>query len=294
MEDFYVEDLSRKEIIFKVFITLIIVGCAVVLGIYLIGANSLHIKKEIKIEVGNTLSKKVSDYVTGKLNNTTEYTIKVDGLKLGEVVEKTGEYKYTVKYNHQIKEGKIIVIDTKAPEVTTQDVTIGPDDDYELDDFIKSCNDYSKPCKVTLKDDKDYTEVGIYNLTLIIEDQSGNKTEKTASLTIKEGYSLKEVKESNLNIASTEPAIEDFKDEYAFIKFDKAYENDDESEAYNYMLELITEDLNKYVPSEYAGATVVDQETIELLNKYGYVVGYAFKVKLSNGEETYLKNNQEN
>ncbi|MCR5483761.1 MAG: hypothetical protein K6E99_05105 [Bacilli bacterium] len=293
MEDFYVEDLSRKEIIFKVFITLIIVGCAVVLGIYLIGANSLHIKKEIKIEVGNTLSKKVSDYVTGKLNNTTEYTIKVDGLKLGEVVEKTGEYKYTVKYNHQIKEGKIIVIDTKAPEVTTQDVTIGPDDDYELDDFIKSCNDYSKPCKVTLKDDKDYTEVGIYNLTLIIEDQSGNKTEKTASLTIKEGYSLKEVKESNLNIASTEPAIEDFKDEYAFIKFDKAYENDDESEAYNYMLELITEDLNKYIPSEYAGATVVDQETIELLNKYGYVVGYAFKVKLSNGEETYLKNNQE-
>ncbi len=289
MEDFYVEDLSRKEIIFKVFITLIIVGCAVVLGIYLIGANSLHIKKEIKIEAGSTLSKKVSDYVTGKLNNTTEYTIKVEGLKLGEVVEKTGEYKYTVKYNRQIKEGKIVVIDTKAPEVTTQDVTIGPDDDYELDDFIKSCNDYSKPCKVTLKDDKDYTEVGIYNLTLIIEDQSGNKTEKTASLTIKEGYSLKEVKESNLNIASTEPAIEDFKDEYAFIKFDKAYENDDESEAYNYMLELITEDLNKYIPSEYAGATIVDQETIELLNKYGYVVGYAFKVKLSNGEETYLK-----
>lgn len=289
MDEFYVEDLSRKEIIFKVFITLIIVGCAVVLGIYLIGANSLHIKKEIKIEAGSTLSKKVSDYVTGKLNNTTEYTIKVEGLKLGEVVEKTGEYKYTVKYNRQIKEGKIIVIDTKAPEVTTQDVTIGPDDDYELDDFIKSCNDYSKPCKVTLKDDKDYTEVGIYNLTLIIEDQSGNKTEKTASLTIKEGYSLKEVKESNLNIASTEPAIEDFKDEYAFIKFDKAYENDDESEAYNYMLELITEDLNKYIPSEYAGATIVDQETIELLNKYGYVVGYAFKVKLSNGEETYLK-----
>ena len=289
MDEFYVEDLSRKEIIFKVFITLIIVGCAVVLGIYLIGANSLHIKKEIKIEAGSTLSKKVSDYVTGKLNNTTEYTIKVEGLKLGEVVEKTGEYKYTVKYNRQIKEGKIVVIDTKAPEVTTQDVTIGPDDDYELDDFIKTCNDYSKPCKVTLKDDKDYTEVGIYNLVLVVEDQSGNKTEKSATLTIKEGYSLKQVKESNLNIDHTEPSIDDFKDEYAFVKFDKAYENDDESEAYNYMLELITEDLNKYIPSEYAGATIVDQETIELLNKYGYVVGYAFKVKLSNGEETYLK-----
>ena len=289
MDEYYVEDLSKKEIVFKVIITLVIAVCAIFLGIYLIGMNSLHIKKEIKLEVGSTLSKKVSDYVTSKMKNATEYTIKVEGLKLGEAVEKTGEYKYTVKYNHQIKEGKIVVVDTKAPEVTTQDVMIGPDDDYELDDFIKTCNDYSKPCKVTLKDDKDYKEPGIYNLVLIIEDQSGNKTEKTAALTIKEGYSLKQVKESNLNIAYTDPKIEDFKDEYAFIKFDKAYENDDESEAYNYMLELITEDMNQYIPSEYAGTTIVEQETIELFNKYGYVVGYAFKVKLSNGEETYLK-----
>ena len=289
MDEYYVEDLSKKEIVFKLFITIIIVGCAVILGFYLIGMNSLHIKKEIKLEVGTTLSKKVSDYVTGKLKNTTEYTIKVDGLKLGEVVEKTGEYRYTVKYNHQIKEGKIVVVDTKAPEVTTQDVTIGPDDDYELDDFIKTCNDYSKPCKVTLKDDKDYKEPGIYNLVLVVEDQSGNKTEKTAALTIKEGYSLKQVKESNLNIDHTEPAIENFKDEDVFIKFDKAYENDDESDAYNYLLDLLTEDMNQYIPSEYTGATIVEQETIELFNKYGYVVGYAFKVKLSNGEETYLK-----
>ncbi len=289
MDDFYVEDLSKKEIVFKIFITLVIVGCAILLGMYLIGKNSLHIKKEIKLEAGSTLSKKVSDYVTGRLNNTTEYTIKVEGLKLGEVVEKTGEYKYTVKYNHQIKEGKIVVVDTKAPEVTTQDVTIGVDDDYELDDFIKTCNDYSKPCKVTLKEDKDYKEAGIYNLALIVEDQSGNKTEKTASLTIKEGYSLKEVKETNLNIAMTEPEVEGFKDEYAFIKFDKAYENEDDSYAYNYLLELLTENMNKYIPSEYAGTTIMEQETIELLNKYGYVVGYAFKVKLSNGVETYLK-----
>ena len=52
--------------------------------------------------------------------------------------------------------------------------------------------------------------------------------------------------------------------------------------------------MSQYIPSEYAGNAISEQETIEVLNKYGYVIGYAFKVKLSNGVETYLKNNQEN
>ena len=295
MDDFYVEDLSKKEILFKLFITIVVVVSAVLLCMYLIGKNSLHIKKEIKLEAGSVLSKKVSDYVTSKVTNSTFYTIKVDGLKLGEKVEKIGEYKYTVKYNNLIKEGKIIIVDTKAPEVVTQDVLIGPEDDYELDDFIKTCNDYSKPCKVTSKEDKDYTEVGEYNLNLIIEDQAGNKTEKTAKLTIKEGYSLQKVKESDLNYASTDPEIEGFKEEYIFKKFDKAYdEQDDTTEASEYLFDILTEDMTKYIPSNFSGSTIMEQQTIEVLNKYGYVIGYAFKVKLSNGEETYLKNNQEN
>ena len=52
--------------------------------------------------------------------------------------------------------------------------------------------------------------------------------------------------------------------------------------------------MTKYIPSNFSGSTIMEQQTIEVLNKYGYVIGYAFKVKLSNGEETYLKNNQEN
>jgi hypothetical protein len=74
-------------------------------------------------------------------------------------------------------------------------------------------------------------------------------------------------------------------------KFDKAYdEQDDTTEASEYLFDILTEDMTKYIPSEYSGATIVEQQTIEVLNKYGYVIGYAFKVKLSNGEETYLRN----
>ena len=186
MDDFYLEETSKKEIFFKIFITLIIVACAVLLGMYLIGKNSLHINKEITVEVGDTLSKKVSDYVLGKIKNTTEYKIKVDKLKLGEKVEKTGEYKYTVKYNNHIKEGVIKVVDTKAPVVSVQDLTVGLNEDYDLDDFVTSCEDYSKPCTIQLKDDKEYTSVGTYDITLVISDTFNNKTEKKAKLTIKE------------------------------------------------------------------------------------------------------------
>lgn len=295
MDDFYLEETSKKEIFLKIFITLIIVACAVLLGMYLIGKNSLHINKEITVEVGDTLSKKVSDYVLGKIKNTTEYKIKVEKLKLGEKVEKTGEYKYTVKYNNHIKEGVIKVVDTKPPVVSVQDLTVGLNEDYDLDDFVTSCEDYSKPCTIQLKDDKEYTSVGTYDVTLVISDTFNNKIEKKAKLTIKEGYSLKNVKESDTSIVSMEPNIDDFKDEYIFKKFDKAsIPDDEESIAEEYLYEIINDDMSKYIPSEYVGSSIINQETIELFNKYGYIVGYAFKVKLSNGEETYLKNNQEN
>ena len=295
MDDFYLEETSKKEIVFKVFITLIIVACAVLLGMYLIGKNSLHINKEITVEVGDTLSKKVSDYVLGKIKNTTEYKIKVEKLKLGEKVEKTGEYKYTVKYNNHIKEGVIKVVDTKPPVVSVQDLTVGLNEDYDLDDFVTSCEDYSKPCTIQFKDDKEYTSVGTYDVTLVISDTFNNKTEKKAKLTIKDGYSLKSVKESDTSIVSMEPNVDDFKDEYIFKKFDKAsMPDDEESIAEEYLYEIINDDMSKYIPSEYSGSSIINQETIELFNKYGYIVGYAFKVKLSNGEETYLKNNQEN
>jgi hypothetical protein len=92
-----------------------------------------------------------------------------------------------------------------------------------------------------------------------------------------------------------DPNVDDFKDEYIFEKFDKAsMPDDEESIAEEYLYEIINDDMSKYIPSEYSGSSIINQETIELLNKYGYIVGYAFKVKLSNGEETYLKNNQEN
>lgn len=290
MEDFYVEELSKKEIFFKLFITLIVIVCAVLLGMYLMKKNTLHIKKEISLEVGSTLPKKAKDYVTSKIISDSDYKIEVEGYKLGDTLDKVGEYKYSVKTKTQIREGIIKVVDTTAPEVEVQNLIVGTDEGYNLDDFIVSCKDYSMPCNVTTKEDKDYEEVGTYNLNLIISDNAGNKTEKKASLTIKDGYSRADTLTSDTKIAKTEPSYDDFVEEYAFKLFDKAVPAGEDNEAEKYLLSLLEEDLNKYIPEKYAGTHIVANETIELFNKSGYTVGYAFRATLSNGEIVYLEN----
>ena len=289
MDDFYVEDLSKKEIFFKLFITAVVIACAVLLGLYLLKKNTLHIKNEISIEVGSKLPKKAHDYVTSKIISDGDYKIEVEGYNLGDVLDKVGEYKYTVKTKTQIREGKIKVVDTVPPEVEVEDITIGTDEGYHLDDFVVSCKDYSMPCTVTAKDDKDYEEVGTYKLDLLIADNQGNKTEKKVTLTIKDGYSRKDTLMSDTKIAKTEPSYDDFKEEYAFKLFDKAIPEGEDNEAEKYLLSLLEEDLNKYIPSSHAGTYIVANETIELFNKHGYTVGYAFRATLSNGEIVYLE-----
>ena len=288
MEDFYVEELSKKEIVFKVIITIIVLACAVLLGIYLLNKNTLHIKGELTFEAGSTLPTKVSEYVTSKIISDGDFKIEVEGYKLGDKLTTVGEYKYTVKTNNNYKEGKIKVIDTKAPSVKVENLTVGTDEKYSLDDFIVACEDYSMPCTVTLKEDKDYTESGSYDLVLVISDKQNNKVEKNVKLTIKDGYSRKDEIAKDLTVVSTEPSIEGFKEEDAFVIFDKAYAHEDKY-AEKYLLELLeSEDLNKYIPSGYSG-TIVDNQTIELFNKSGYTVGYAFKATLSSGDVVYLK-----
>ena len=290
MEDYYVEELTNKQIIFKVIITLVVVACAILLGLYLLNKNTLHIKEELTFEAGSILPTKVSEYVTSKIISDSDFKIEVDGYNLGDKLTTVGEYKYSVKTNNCYKEGKIKVIDTTSPTVKIENLTVGVNEEYVLDDFIASCEDYSMPCTVTLKEDKDYTEKGEYELVLVISDKENNKVEKNAKLIIKENYSRKNEIAKDLKVASTDPEIDDFKEENAFVIFDKAYADEDKY-AEEYLLDLLeSTDLNKYIPAGHSG-TIVDNQTIELLNKSGYVVGYAFKVTLSSGDVVYLKNN---
>ena len=63
------------------------------------------------------------------------------------------ERKIIIDDNPLIKNilGDVEVKDTKAPEVELQNLIVGLDEEYEPDEFIAVCNEYSKPCTASFK-----------------------------------------------------------------------------------------------------------------------------------------------
>ena len=99
----------------------------------------------------------------------------------GEVdPSKKGDQIITYSFRHQKEAVKVVVEDTKGPELQVKDFTCDCVGDVTAADFIKSAKDEDK-FFVTLKGDS--KQAGRHTVTLIAEDESGNKTEKNAVLT---------------------------------------------------------------------------------------------------------------
>lgn len=295
MEDYYYEATSKKEVIFKLFLGLVIVACFVLLIIFMINKDNVSIKKNIELEAGEVLPKDVNFYVSSKITNESDYTVTVKDLTLGEKVTTAGKYNYKVEYKDKVLKGTITVKDTTPPRVEVSDLTIGVDEDYNPDDFLTKCEDYSKPCTVIIKDEKDESlnkKAGEYKVDLIITDTFDNKTTKTAKLIVKENYSRTIEALKDTTFVATNPEVEDITTKDAFKMYDHAFIDDPhESKEYEDIYEVLETDLREYLPEEYSGLNIVNQEIIYMYNRHGFIVGFAVRVQLSSGETIYLHKN---
>lgn len=293
MDDFYYEDTSGKSVVIKLLVGLVIVACVVLLSIYLINRGKLNVKT-IKLEVGSAIPTNVSSYVKGEIKDADEYTVKVNGYNLGDETTKTGEIEFTVTHIRETKKGTIKIVDTKAPKVEASDLTVGVGEKYSLDEFITSCEDYSKPCDVTSKnetDDEKSSTAGEYSISLTIADQAGNKVKKNVKLIVKEGYSREDDKKKDLEISKVDPTFDDFDKKNIFLSFTEAFNPTNFSaEGYEKLYEVMDSDLSAYLPERYAGSTVETADVIYLYNRYGYIVGFAIRANLASGSHVYLTN----
>lgn len=90
------------------------------------------------------------------------------------------------KYEGQEYISKIIVRDTTRLELELKDITIYEDEkipDYKK--FIKKVSDTSGEPETNLKTEISAGKIGTQEITIEAIDKNGNKTEKTATLTIK-------------------------------------------------------------------------------------------------------------
>lgn len=293
-QDFYFEESNprkTKRIIFAIIVVfLLIVG-----GLYYYKSKyTLNIKKNLKYEVGTVLPTDVREFVNNKVIDESDYTLLVSSISTEDgVLNKVGDYTYKIKYKNVTKTGKIKVVDTVAPRVEVEELTVGVNEEFLVDDFVKVCEDYSKPCKAEYDNESDSKvneKEGTYNFKIRVSDSVGNMVKKDVTLHVKKGYNSKDGKESDLKIDHIEPEFADWNKEM-IVSFTKACDPNevDESDGYGEFLEISADDLHNYIDPLYMNNGIVDKQIIMVYNKYDLVIGYAIRVKLDNGLYLYCK-----
>lgn len=292
--DFYFEESNPRKSKLIFVIIILVFSCFCVGLVVLRGKYTLNVKKDLVFEVGSTLTKDVSLFVNNKVTDESDYQLLFTSVPIeDDVLTTVGEYTFKVKYKNITKKGIIKVVDTVAPIVEVTDLTIGVDEELDLNNFITKCEDYSMPCKVDYKDSKDASKsesIGEYTLDIVISDLVGNKVTKTVNLEVKDNYNSSKDKEHDLKVDHISPDFDDWNGEMV-IKYDKGYDSNhiDESDAYTELMEVTSGDLHEYLDPLYENNLITDSQIIEVYNKYGLIIGYGIRVKLDNGLHFYLR-----
>ena len=293
-QDFYDEGIGTSKVKFAIII-IVVIGLFV--AFYFAKKTfSFAINGDMTIELGSALNKDVTNYVSNKIIDVDEYSINLDEVPVDENgnVSSLGEYEYDVTYKNIKKTGKITIVDTTPPVVDVEPLTVGLNENYEAKDFLVTCDDKSSPCTANYasSDDGELSNTeGTYDVKLVISDYVGNETEATTKLTVQDGYSLANTKVNDLKISYTDP-IYDGWDETMVLSYTQAFNPDDEDNyRYQYFYNLIESDISQYFPSKYSGRKIVESNIMTVYNRYGYIIGFAIRAKLDDGDYVYLENN---
>lgn len=280
-EEFYIEDNS----VLKIVLTTIVVLALIIAAIYyynkIYKPNYLKLN-DITVELGDTLSEDIKEYIT--CNNYEDYQLDLSNIKVDENGKtiSTGEYSYKITGKNTIKKGKVIVKDTTAPIITVQNLTVGVEEDFNVSEFVTSCEDLSIPCKVSYEKEKDSTlnkKAGEYNLNIIVTDMAGNETSKQVKLTVKENYTYKSQKEQDLEYVTTSNKEIKWNKEYTY-KFDKAL--DTEEEEFDEKIKAISLDEYNF------DKTITNKELLIIYNKYDYATGITVILTFEDGTTTFV------
>lgn len=237
----------------------------------------------VKLEIGSEVSTDVNDYLKKKVLDTSGYKLDVSKVDANKI----GEYNYTVTYNKMTKKGKVKVQDTKPPVFETKDLTIViGDTNFSKGDFLTKCEDASKPCIVSFKNENDIKKVntvGEYDITIYVSDAYNNKSEANVKLSVVDDESFVSDEEKDLEFASAEKEI-NIDDLKYYIKLDRALKRG--SEDANEIKALIAiGDISAIIESDYPGYDIKNVEIINAYNKSGYIIGYIVRATISDGED---------
>lgn len=194
---------GKKTIIVLLIIVLI---AAIGFGVYYFlsmakesASQASIVLKDMKLELGSTLSSNIDDYATITGYDKANCTLDLANVNLNKV----STYKYKVTCGKQEKEGTIIVDDSQPPKVTVNDLILTPNAALNPEDFIEKCTDASSCSYKFAEDYATLTEkLGDYEVKIIVSDDFNNEATVVAKLTVSRNAPVKYLtctsKEENL------------------------------------------------------------------------------------------------
>ena len=163
--------------------------------------EKINIKENVEVEINSEVLNiknffENSNFSDGEIN----YFESDKKIKFDTKYNKIGSFKVVMKINDKNYETTLNVVDKLAPTLKLKELTITLGDKFEINSFVESCTDNSEEdCILSYKENKKYTKVGTYDVTIIAKDKSDNVVEETTKLIIKNKKNTNETQTKNDN-----------------------------------------------------------------------------------------------
>jgi len=163
--------------------------------------EKINIKENVEVEINSEVLNiknffENSNFSDGEIN----YFESDKKIKFDTKYNKIGSFKVVMKINDKNYETTLNVVDKLAPTLKLKELTITLGDKFEINSFVESCTDNSEEdCILSYKENKKYTKVGTYDVTIIAKDKSDNVVEETTKLIVKNKKTTNETQTNNNN-----------------------------------------------------------------------------------------------
>lgn len=182
--------------------------------------EKINIKENVEVEINSEVLNiknffENSNFSDGEIN----YFESDKKIKFDTKYNKIGSFKVVMKINDKNYETTLNVVDKLAPTLKLKELTITLGDKFEINSFVESCTDNSEEdCILSYKENKKYTKVGTYDVTIIAKDKSDNVVEETTKLIVKNKKTTNETQTNNNNNNNNNNKVKFVKEETESVK----------------------------------------------------------------------------
>ena len=173
---------NGKQIVYAIAALSVLLCIVVAILIGSVFSRPDFVARSVTVEAGRN-SINASDFLLDK-NHTAEFA---DGVSYS--LSEVGEYKIKLVVDGATCSTKLIVVDTNAPTATVTDLSVRRGSELQAEDCVSDIMDATE-VEVRFKKKPDLDETGSREVTVILEDGAGNKTEYTFVLTVVDEHGL--------------------------------------------------------------------------------------------------------